>query len=304
MTPTSFSTRLRLRFPYDLRRTLFGHGWIDLAPHAWDDAAARFTTACAVDGHGVDVDVVQRGDALHVRGVAAEPLARDARKHLVLGLRRVLRTDVDLSEFWDLCRGHEHLRWVPRLCAGHLMQSPTLFEDLLRLLLTTNCSWAATRLMCQRLCDGLGEATPSGRRAFPGPGACADAGERFFRDVVRAGYRASSCAKLARGFADGTWSEAWFADPELPVDERRRRLLALPGFGPYAVGHALRGLGCHADLALDSWCRARLATLWGRRRPPTDGAVARRYARFGAYRGLALWMDLTAEWHRGAPAVR
>jgi N-glycosylase/DNA lyase len=35
----------------------------------------------------------------------------------------------------------------------------------------------------------------------------------------------------------------------------------------------------------------------GKKKPPSDKTVARRYASFHPYDGLALWMDLTAEWH-------
>ena len=74
-------------------------------------------------------------------------------------------------------------------------------------------------------------------------------------------------------------------------------MLALPGFGPYAAGQALRLLGRHEDLALDSWCRNKLAQQRGRRKPPADRTVERAYRAFGRYKGLALWMDLTADWH-------
>jgi hypothetical protein len=29
----------------------------------------------------------------------------------------------------------------------------------------------------------------------------------------------------------------------------------------------------------------------------TDGSIARRYKRFGEFRGLALWLDMTRDWH-------
>ena len=102
---------------------------------------------------------------------------------------------------------------------------------------------------------------------------------------------------VARLFADGEVDDAWFTDASLPIETLRDRLLALPGFGPYAAGQAMRTLGHYKDLALDSWCRARLATMDGRSKAPTDATVARRYRLFDPYDGLALWMDLTAEWH-------
>ena len=77
----------------------------------------------------------------------------------------------------------------------------------------------------------------------------------------------------------------------------RKRLLGLPGFGPYATGQALRLLGRYEDLALDSWCRNKIADVLGRKKPPKDSIIARRYKHFGAYCGLALWLDLTADWH-------
>ncbi|MSR47198.1 MAG: hypothetical protein EXS13_09050 [Planctomycetes bacterium] len=83
----------------------------------------------------------------------------------------------------------------------------------------------------------------------------------------------------------------------MPTPALRERLLSLEGFGPYAAGLALRLLGRHDDLALDSWCRARLATMTERKPPPSDRAVARRYARYGDDRGLVLWLELTADWH-------
>lgn len=181
------------------------------------------------------------------------------------------------------------------------MRSATVFEDLMKLLFTTNCTWAATQRMCRRLVDGLGEPAPSGARAFPDAERCASAGDRFFRDEVRAGYRARHAVGLATAFAEGRLTEADFDDPGLGTRELRGRLLALPGFGPYAAGQALRLLGRYEDLALDSWCRAKLAELEGRRRPPSDREIERRYARFGDYRGLVLWMDLTADWHRRPP---
>ena len=64
--------------------------------------------------------------------------------------------------------------------------------------LTTNCTWTLTRIMVTRLVDALGEAAPSGRRAFPTPAAMAKKNEKFYRDVVRAGYRSPHLAAIAR----------------------------------------------------------------------------------------------------------
>jgi N-glycosylase/DNA lyase len=289
---------LRPVAPYDFATAIRGHGWFDLPPHRWDPDGGVLETAAAVAGRAFDLRVSAAADgAPRVRVAAAERPVPAVLAQLRAACRRMLRVDVDLREFWAECGRHARLGWVPERRAGHLMQSPTLFEDLLKILFTTNCSWSLTRSMARNLVEALGPDAPSGRRAFPPAEVCAAQDEAFWRERVRVGYRARHCVSLARGFAEGRLRPADFEDPELPVEELRRRLLALPGFGPYAVGHALRGLGHYEDLALDSWCRGRMAELLGRRRPPADSWFEREYRRFGRFAGLALWMELTADWH-------
>jgi 3-methyladenine DNA glycosylase/8-oxoguanine DNA glycosylase len=196
------------------------------------------------------------------------------------------------------------LRWALAQGAGRLLRSPTVFEDAVKTLCTTNCTWAVTRGMVARLCERLGEPAPLGGRTFPTPAAMAGQGERFYREVIRAGYRAPFLRALARGFADGSLDLERLrtaAGRALPTAEVARELRALAGFGPYATEHLLRLLGRHGHLALDAWNRKKLARLRGKRRPPSDRALARWYARYGEWAGLAMWLEVTADWHGDVP---
>lgn len=282
--------------PFDLSTALRGHGWVSLPPHRFDPETRTLHTVLVCGSQAVDVTLVQRGarvhGSLHGRHRISDGDVARARRMV----SHALRLDEELERFWSLCRRQPRLCWVARRGAGRLQRSPTVFEDLLKLLFTTNCSWQATLGMTRRLVDSLGRPAPSGTRSFPGAERCAQ-GPGFYREVVRAGYRAEACAELAEAFASGALTDADFLDPDLPTDELRRRLLSLRGFGPYAAGQALRLLGRYDDLALDSWCRSKLAEITGRRQPPAERTLMRRYAPFGEYRGLALWMDLTADWH-------
>ncbi len=300
-------TRLALttRTPFELPLVLFGHGWIDLAPHRFDATRDRFETVVDAGGPAHDVAVTARGELLTVTGSAARAAAgaKPVRAALRRAVRRILRLDHDYSELWSLCAKEPHLAWVARRGGGRLLASATLFEDLLKLLFTTNCSWSATRLMVERLVEALGTRAPSGRAAFPSATVCASANGAFWREVVRVGYRERSARKLAERFATGELDAVHFEEAALPTATVRDRLLALDGFGPYAAGQALRLLGRHDDLALDSWCRARFAKLFGApgRKPPGDRAIARRYAPFQTQQGLVLWLELTAGWHGEGP---
>lgn len=289
----------RVGSDFEFRLVAFSHGWIQLPPFIWNQDTGSIETVIDLGGKVVDLLVRSDGSRVSAQTLSKRALTQSEREYVRGLIPRMLRLDEDFESFWELCKQEPRLTWVADRGAGRILRSPSVFEDLMKLLFTTNCSWAATFKMAKSLVSALGrESSYTKRHAFPTPVACADAGEDFFRDTVRAGYRAKSCVALAREVADGALDIAALSDPERPVDEIRSRLLALPGFGPYAVGHALRLLGRYEDLALDSMCRAQFAQRAGRKKPPSDASIARRYTKFHPYNGLALWMDLTAHWHQ------
>src|SRR5262249_57764140 len=90
-----------------------------------------------------------------------------------------------------------------------MLRSPTVFEDVVKTICTTNCTWSATERMVGALVEHLGERAvdapengPWGR-TFPAPAAMATAEEDFYRSVVRCGYRGRYLQTLARAVADG-----------------------------------------------------------------------------------------------------
>ncbi len=297
MSPCSQKIRIPLNRPFELELALFGHGWVDLSPFQWFPEARRLEFALRAGRLAIGAILTQKGGNLEIGTLARRPLEFRERAGVRSQVGRMLRLGEDFGTFWGLCRRSPARAWVARRGAGRLLRAPTLFEDLMKILFTTNCTWAATRLMCRRLVEALGTRTPLGNRTFPGFRACARQGEAFFRNEIRAGYRAASAYRLACAFAENSLNQRALEDPELPIGELRARLQALPGFGPYAAGQALRLLGRYDDLALDSWVRAQMARRKGRRKPPSDRAIEREYHAFGSWRGLVLWMDLTARWH-------
>ena len=223
------------------------------------------------------------------------PFADRDRQALRAMARRILRLDESFSEFHEHCRRVDRLRWVAAQGAGRMLRSAGLFEDLVKILCTTNCSWAATEGMVRRLVEEFGRRAPSGRRAFPTPAALAEVDPDHLRDRARCGYRAEAVVALARGFHREGLEARLTTDGGGDDAAVREAFLELRGFGPYAAGHALRLTGHYGDLALDSMCRAWMAENVGDGKPVSDRAIARRYEPFGSWAGLALWMDLTTQ---------
>jgi 3-methyladenine DNA glycosylase/8-oxoguanine DNA glycosylase len=291
--------RLPVPQPFELRLCLFGHGWVMLAPHGFDEATQTFTTVLNLGGAAIDVVLRQLDpDALQLELASARKLRDRAANLAAARIRHMLRLDCDLGPFHAMCATDPGLRWAARRGAGRLLRSASMFEDLMKLLFTTNTSWSATEAMTRNLVAAAGPPSPSGARAFPTPEQCPRE-PAFWRDVVRVGYRAGAAIALVQAFVAGELDDAHFLAPQ-PSTQLWERLLARRGFGPYAAGQAMRLCGHYDRLALDSWCRARLAELAGKERPPADRTVERRYARWAPFQGLALWLDLTADWHQSA----
>ena len=96
--------------------------------------------------------------------------------------------------------------------------------------------------------------------------------------------------------------EGWNSEAARTPD-LRRKMLDLPGVGPYVAENLLKFLGRPDGLALDSWMRAKYARLHHGGRRITDRTIVRRYRRLGAWAGLAAWCELTADWLRdGRPS--
>jgi 3-methyladenine DNA glycosylase/8-oxoguanine DNA glycosylase len=305
--------------PVDLRRTLLSHGVASLPPATLDKAACRMTVTLAVAGGPRSVTITgglnARAEARRGGGPAVAllsiadggppPAAAEAAA-LTATVRRMLCLDDDLSVFYARAAADPDLAWACR-GAGRMLRSPTVFEDVIKTVCTTNCTWSATERMTGALVGQLGEpardSSPGGpaRRAFPTAARMAGADEGFYRDVVRAGYRGPRLRALAVAVATGALDlESLLLAPPavLTDDEAERRLLELPGVGPYAAAHVLMLVGRHSRLILDSWTRPKYARLAGKPlgKLVADRTIYRRFRAYGAHAGLAFWLFVTRDW--------
>jgi len=279
---------------FNFKRTVLSHGWYDLPPFALDRATWTLTRVLDIGGRPVTASITAAPRALSVH--VARRLAPRAAARVVRDVRHVLRLDDDMRTFYGAIKHDPDFAWIVRQGAGRLLRSPTVFEDLVKTICTTNCSWALTDKMVRELVGNLGRPARDGRRAFPTPAAMAAAPVSFYRDVMRAGYRAPYFKELAERVVAGEPDpESWLTS-DLPTAELKRAIKQVKGVGDYAAENLLKLVGRYDVLALDSWVRGKFARLHNRGRAAADQKIARHYARFQTWRGLALWCDMTKDW--------
>jgi N-glycosylase/DNA lyase len=294
----AWSAELELRGaggePVDLGRTLLSHGFVELPPMRVDEEVPALEVTLLADGRTartIDIRAGRKGRA-RITVLGRAPSQRLAEK-LLARARHVLALDEDLSAFYELVSVDADLAWA-QAGAGRMVRSPTVFEDVIKTICTTNTVWSATTKMVTALVTNLGTAAPGGRHAFPTPESMAEQDEGFFTEVVRAGYRGPYLRTIATEIAEERLDLEALLDHELPDAEVEARLLALPGVGPYATAQMLMLLGRYSRLILDSWSRPKYAKLRGRK--ASDKTIERRFRRYKRYAGLAFWLYVTRDW--------
>jgi N-glycosylase/DNA lyase len=290
---------MNIRIPtpagFDFRRTLYSHGWYDLLPFEPAGGGALLRVLDAGEG-GEPFTVKVSGADGSLKVSAPRRLSKAERARAVRDVRHIFRLDDEMAEFYAAVGAHAEFAWIARDGAGRLLRSPTVFEDLVKSICTTNCSWASTKKMVAALVGSLGREAADGRRAFPTPDAMAAEPEEFYRGVVRAGYRAPYLRELAGRVASGELRPEEWLSSALSTAELKREMKRVKGVGDYAAENLLKLLGRYDVLALDSWVRGKFATSRNRGRRCEDAKIARFYSRFGEWRGLALWCDMTRDW--------
>jgi 3-methyladenine DNA glycosylase/8-oxoguanine DNA glycosylase len=291
--------RLTLPLPagFRFRSVVLSHGWADLPPFRFDPERETLSVNLLVRGRTpVTAELSQKGRSLAVAVRSRAPLGAAGLDEVRAAAATVLRLDSDLAPFHREAARHPEFRWVRTLGAGRLLRAPTVFEDTVKMICTTNCSWALTRNMVTNLCETLGRGG-AGAKTFPTPAAMADRPESFYRREIRSGYRSAYLVELSRRVANGDLEIERWRDPSLSAAAVREEISSVNGVGPYAAGNILKLIGRYDELGIDSWCRKQFSLLHRRGRPAADRAIEKHYAGFGEWKGLFFWLDLTKEWY-------
>lgn len=290
--------------PVDFRRTINGHGVTTLPPLFVDDRAASLRATISVNGLQPRTITITapRADTGRIE-VHGPPLHPGESDQILATARHILRLDEDLSPFYLMAQSDPALSWVAS-GAGRMTRCQTVYEDVIKTICTTNCTWSATIRMVNALVQHVGEPAVGAQpdtwheRAFPAAERLANADDEFFRGIVRCGYRGAYLKKLSQSVVDGDVeleSLGQATEIDRTDDEVAATLLALPGVGPYAAAHIMMMLGRYSRLIFDSWTRPAYAKLTGRE-SVTDQEIRERFAPYGRFAGLAFWLAITQDW--------
>ena len=281
--------------PFRFLSVVHSHGWAQMAPFHFDEETATLAyTDRLSNGRVLEYLITGQENGITVttgKLTKAEQAEVTDRVTWMLGL------DMDFSAFYAASKREPKLLQARKMARGRVLRSPTLFEDVVKTILTTNTLWAATKRMNLNLIGQFGptldENTPldgvTEKRAFPSPAEIAASSPEVLKEAVRVGYRAPSLYELAVRVASGELDIESLKTSNLPTLELRKELLKIKGVGPYAAANLLLILGRGDFIPVDSWALKLVSHEWYDGEPVTPKQVEEHFEKWGEFKGLAYW---------------
>ncbi|MGA7161605.1 MAG: 3-methyladenine DNA glycosylase [Bacteroidota bacterium] len=278
--------------------TVYSHGWCALPPFRVDEERRRLHVVIPNGNGGYDeVELYEKKKALFVSVENKSSHSPQKISRIRNCVASMLRTEESFEEFYAESKRHSRYRWISKCGAGRLLRCPTVFEDVVKMICTTNCSWALTGIIVKALVTKLGTHLHDDVYSFPSPEVIASCSESFLRKEIRCGYRAPYLLELSRKIVSGKLGIEEWRTSEAPTEELFEEVRSVKGVGEYAAGNILKLLGRYDYLGLDSWCRGKFYELFKKGRRVKDSTIEKYYAPYGKWRGLFLWMDVTKDWY-------
>lgn len=280
---------LPARKPFNFLSVIQSHGWYQLAPFDFDEGSNTLHYVVQL-ANGRVIELHMR-DGMDGVAVETEKLDKLERREVAGKVAWMFGLDMDFSRFYAASHGEPKLARLQARALGRVLRSPTLFEDVIKTILTTNTLWTATRNMTRKLVNEFGaplEEEPE-KRAFPTPASIAASSPEVLKEKVRVGYRASAIHGLGVRVATGELDLESLKTSTLPTLELRKQLLTLNGVGPYAAANLLMILGRTDFIPIDSYALKMVSHEWYKGKPVTAKEVEKRFEKWGEFKGLAFW---------------
>jgi 3-methyladenine DNA glycosylase/8-oxoguanine DNA glycosylase len=277
--------------PFSLYSVIHSHGWAGLAPFTLDEENNEFSYILALENQRV-IELIFEEIAEGVSVEISGPVDDTEEKEISDVVTWMLGLDQDFTEFYALVKGEPNLQNIEANAQGRILRSPTLYEDTIKTILTTNTAWSGTIRMVDVVVEQFGMSLPgsNSKKAFPDPAAIAATDEMTLREKTRLGYRSPYILNLSREIASGNLELESLKRTNLPVEEVRKILLSIKGVGSYAAANLLILLGYYNYLTIDSWALKMVSHEWYGGDPITPTEVEKAFEKWGEWKGLAYWL--------------
>ncbi|WP_179134496.1 DNA-3-methyladenine glycosylase family protein [Oceanobacillus timonensis] len=279
---------------FNFHATATDHGWYLLSPfyHNKDENTLSRVEKLAT-GKIVLLHIKQDQDTLIIEIGDKKTLTRKESEEVIRKVNWMFRLDEDFSTFYKMCSADQDMQEIVTENRGRLLRSPSIFEDIVKTILTTNTTWSRTMAMTTNFVTLLGDrySEASELFTFPEPEAVLKKEKSFLNQDVKLGYRSDYIHELAFQLCNDAYDLEELANPEMPTEDVVHKLKEIRGVGPYALSIILMLLGRYDYLPVDSEFKKHVKHKYFAGELPPQSQLQQLYKEWGAFKFLAYWFD-------------
>lgn len=286
---------LDIHNPFSLAATVKTHGWFQLAPFRWDNGAQTLRWAMQPDEQPPFVVTIRECEQLKPVGarlvLQTERSGAHIQKTITDKIHHIFNLDLDLAEFYLVCKRYPALNQVQNKGMGRLMRTESVYEDVFKSICGTNVQWKQAVTMINNIARLGSPVAGTDMRTFPGPQQVLQAGEQFLKDTGRVGYRSNSLIALCEHFTKPDPLQVPVEKGELSYPELCKYFLGFKGIGKVTARYLCALYGRFDELAVDSLVISYMTKTHFNGVRPDVKQIEDFYAEFGRWKYLAYWME-------------
>jgi len=281
----------KIRKPFSFIAAMKTHGWFQLPPFYWNEEAGELVWAVRLNGAVSPVRIKPLRETkayARLRFDIDDPAAQEIVEQK---FSYIMNLDLDLAEFYQLCREDGVLAQVPQRGIGRLMRAESLYEDIFKSICGANVRWKQAVKMIHNIAQLGDVAAGTDFHVFPTAVQVLETGELFLKEKGRVGYRSGYLIDLAQRFANGEADAAAVENGEMNADELKKYFLSFKGIGKTTAHYLLALHGHFEEMSVDSLVIKYMSQRHFNGVAPSEKEVLQFYHHYGRWRYLAYWME-------------
>ena len=268
--------------------TVNSHGWERLEPFLLNKEHQILTRIERLPSQLSRLEIAHH-DTIDVTVHSENHLTKEDRAYVTEFIAYCFAFNWDLSKCYAEVANDTTYSFIKEQRLGRLLLAPSMWENMVKTQFLTNTHARHTTAMAAKFCT-LGD--PFGdRHAFPTPAQVLAKSLDELEKQTGTGYRAKYIRSLAEAIASGFDPES-LRNPALSYEEIYDRIRALHGFGDYSASYVLKLLGRFERISIDTVMRRYFKEIASKENA-TDDDINAYYERFGEFKGLVAWWEVS-----------
>jgi len=237
------------RVNFSLRKTVLSHGWVNLPPYNYDYKNNVLYRTEIVNDNLIELFISQKDNFVTVKIKSKEKLDKSAKNKIKKKIHNIFQLDIDLDEFCTLAKKlNKRIFRYLNAGGGRFLTGISLFEDVVKTLLTTNTTWNQTVKMSENFISQFNKIK------YKTPIICGFPTYCEFRKIkpnkvikgLRFGYRNEYLINIINKFLE---KEGFVDDDKMTIINELREV---KGIGKYSIAHIKCLMGIFDEIPIDS----------------------------------------------------